>query len=54
MAWPAGDAWKLGLALVTTLLLLAVPLAGYLRTPLQRSNLLGLRDLAAGRAREQH
>ncbi|MDX6387855.1 MAG: hypothetical protein QOD85_1657 [Gaiellaceae bacterium] len=53
-AWPAGDAWKLGLALVTTLLLLAVPLAGYLRAPPQRSNLFGRRSLAAGGAREQH
>jgi hypothetical protein len=53
-AWPAGDAWKLGLALVTTLLLLAAPLAGYLRAPPQRSNLFDRRGLAAGGAREQH
>jgi glycosyl transferase family 87 len=53
-AWPAGNAWKLGLALVTTLLILAVPLAGYLRAPLQRSNLFGRRGLTAGSPREQH
>jgi hypothetical protein len=41
-AWPAGDARKLGLALVTTLILLAVPLlraAGTLRRPRLRSPL---------------
>jgi hypothetical protein len=53
-AWPAGDAWKLGLALVTTLLLLIVPLAGYLRAPPQRSNLFGRRGLMAGSTGEQH
>jgi hypothetical protein len=53
-AWPAGNAWKLGLALVTTLVILAMPLAGYLRAPLQRSNLLGRRGLTAGSPREQH
>jgi hypothetical protein len=53
-AWPAGNAWKLGLALVTTLVILAMPLAGYLRAPLQRSNLLGRRGLTASSPREQH
>jgi hypothetical protein len=39
---------------VTTLVILAMPLAGYLRAPLQRSNLLGRRGLTASSPREQH
>jgi len=55
--WPAGDAGKLALALLTTLLLLAVPLAGYLRgRPRSQadegSRLVRRRDLTAGSPRE--
>ena len=55
--WPAGDAGKLALALLTTLLLLAVPLAGYLRGRPRRqadegSRLVRPRDLTAGSPRE--
>ena len=56
--WPAGDAGKLALALVTTLLLLALPLANYLRarprTQLDERRLLGRHDLRAGKVRELH
>jgi glycosyl transferase family 87 len=51
--WPAGDAGKLALALVTTLVLLVVPLAGYARERARgqaddRPRLFGRRDLTAG------
>jgi hypothetical protein len=58
-AWPAGDARKLALALATTLLLLAVPLAEYARGRPRRqadepARVVRRRDLAAGGSREAH
>ena len=57
-AWPAGDARKLALALLTTLLLLAVPLVGYVRRRPRlrrddRTRVMRGPDLAAG-SRDVH